>query len=85
MTKEDLLIKNCPRSETYAQGNVKGIYSAMDEYAREQSIEFAEWIDSERYYQDEETKKWSTATQREKGITSEQLYSTFLQQKEQPK
>lgn len=58
------------------------IEEAMDEHAKNQAIDFAQWVDGKMYtcflHTDEGVKHWHDMN--EKGnLTTEQIYNLFLQ------
>lgn len=59
------------------EDGTQAIYAAMDEYAQQQSIAFADWVskygwlDSDEYFKHLENS--------DEGLTNEQMYQLFLQ------
>lgn len=91
MTKEEIYeettLKNLGNNPQGTRMDI--VYSAMDEYAKKQSIAFAEWIDRNGYFQDTYDKFWY---RRGKGVepkfvtismSNAELYTIFLSQQTQ--
>lgn len=87
-TKEEILLGHSG-NQIYNDGVVydgatDSIYDAMDEYAKQVGIKFAEWIDGEMYecflMTDEGEKFWHDVHGKETYPT-EQLYSQFIENK----
>lgn len=55
----------------------KAAYDAMDEYAKESSIGFAEWIAKNNWWND--SGMWTQDVNNIRQYTTEQLYTLYLQ------
>jgi hypothetical protein len=53
------------------------LYKSADEYAKLQSIAFAEWVEK-RWSYDDDKLSWSTFKIGDPELTTDQLYSKFL-------
>ncbi len=81
-TKEEIFHKHY---DVKSQG-LSDVYAAMDEYAKQQAIAFAEWTDENGYTRIDNGasvrwESWSDLS----GKTTEQLYAQFIEHQSQNK
>ena len=56
------------------------VFPAMDIYAKQEAIGFAEWIDKQEYIQSTDKSNWHKFGTYEGNYTTEQLYNLYKQQ-----
>lgn len=85
MNKEEILEKHCiGKTNTWLKSTVDNIERAMDEYAKQDAIDFAEFVSELEHSHNSEDNIWDIWTPEEyKGqYTTEQLYELYLKEKE---
>lgn len=81
MTKEKIFKKHHTFAEWDLIPNEESCLSAMEEYAKQESIEFNKWIISNTHYKFSEHKKSYVDANNKSIITPEQLYELYLKDK----
>lgn len=79
LSKENILIsgKLTKRIRTFGPKTIEHIYSAMDEYAKQEAIGFAEWISNHKLdFQTASNGRWIGLDM--KTLTAEQLYELYM-------
>lgn len=80
MTKEEIALKETLGIFDEHELGITGLSNAMDIYAKQEAIAFAEWCAVNKYYF--LGREWSILENNvATGKTTEQLYSLFLEQK----
>jgi hypothetical protein len=84
MTKEELLIKHCGYPSITEVNGVRvtsNVENAMEEWAKQQAIEFGKWIQGCNYAPATESNKWQNQIMGENDIvTTEELHDQFIEQ-----
>jgi hypothetical protein len=71
----------CEKHQFIGYHCIQCLMEEKEEYAKQQSIAFAEWVEKRWVYDDDE-KTWSTFTKGDPILTTEQLYAHFISQQE---
>lgn len=88
--KEEILDKTGWKYHSSLEAISDKIYEAMDEYAKQQAVDFSEWKEKyawwcEEYEEDGITKLdnilWSNSSVIPQNITTEELYNLYLTEK----
>ena len=84
MTKETILSQKLELAGINMIASVPqfktGIYNAMDEYAKQQTVSFTNWTTSaECDYSCSDENEWNNIHNPQETITSEQLYDKFIE------
>jgi len=78
-SKEEIL------KENGINGDIKNLYPVLDQYAKQECMAFAEWIDGNGYgcflMTDEGEKHWDKLGDKKVNVTTADLYTLYLQQK----
>ncbi len=84
MTKEAILNKHDTSNKYIEQTCRPELFSAMDEYAKQQAIAFGEWIQGCNYAPATDDGKWQNQLPGENDtITTGELYSQFIENQRQ--
>jgi hypothetical protein len=80
MTKEDIVKKLIGPIGHLDMPKGSWVYSAMDEYAKQQTVSFTNWTTSaECDYSCSDEDEWNNIHNPQETITSEQLYDKFIE------
>jgi hypothetical protein len=88
MTKEEILLKETSGIFDEYEGGVTGIFNAMDEYAKQQVLEFGDWVLEEMWHPQQNMhtpttwRHFNHETGEDREISTEQLYELFLKSKQ---
>mgnify|MGYP001600527167 CR=1 FL=1 len=67
--------------ESVIDGEIGSVYEAMDTYAKQETIAFAEWASENGWDKHVKENEWYNRMGYVTEYTTEQLYDTFLQSK----
>ena len=78
MTKDEIIEHHCNVFDLIDKGQLHHVESAMDQWAKQQAIEFAKWICSD-------TPIWRHGVPKSTQLTNEEVYDLFIEQQNKDK